>query len=162
MKIKLHSMTDLITNSSTVIYTYSENSKDALEDMINEVFKVFGVDKKCKDVFTLSVDVEDDDCYGNALESLADDENLPKDFEGYGDLDWEEQDKMLKEYVAKVKAGEIKKPEWMKDAESGEDSIGFRPSTTLTIEPKAPKYKKLADLVSKFLYSTEHDGGRDG
>ena len=53
MKLPLHSLTDLITNSSTVIYTYSDNSEKALREMIDEIFHVLGVKKKCDDVFTV-------------------------------------------------------------------------------------------------------------
>jgi hypothetical protein len=58
MKIPLHSITDLITNSSTTIYTYSDASEAAMRAMIDEFFKTFGIDKKCDDVFTLMVTCE--------------------------------------------------------------------------------------------------------
>lgn len=49
-KIKIHSATDLITNSSTVIFTYSDSSPDALKEMINEFFKAFNINKQCDDI----------------------------------------------------------------------------------------------------------------
>ena len=55
MKIKLHSTTDLITNSSTTIFTYSENSIKACKNMIDEILKTFNIDKKCDDLFNLVV-----------------------------------------------------------------------------------------------------------
>lgn len=44
--IKIHSITDLITNSSTTIYTLSDASKDAAIDMINSFFQAFGINLK--------------------------------------------------------------------------------------------------------------------
>lgn len=58
-KINLHSIIDLITNSSTEIYTYSSGSLKACEEMINEFFKVFNIDKTCNDIFELSLDQEE-------------------------------------------------------------------------------------------------------
>ncbi|MFA5154170.1 MAG: hypothetical protein WC554_16590 [Clostridia bacterium] len=59
IKINLHSIIDLITNSSTEIYTYSSGSVAACKEMIDEFFKVTGVNKTCDDVFELSVDTEE-------------------------------------------------------------------------------------------------------
>lgn len=42
MKLKIHSGVDLITNSSTVIFTYSEGSLSALKDLVDEMLKTFG------------------------------------------------------------------------------------------------------------------------
>ena len=36
------------------------------------------------------------------------------------------------------------------------------PDTTMCVKAKDPKYEKLADLVVKFLYSTDHEGTRGG
>ena len=59
MKINLHSIIDLITNSSTEIYTYSENSLSACKEMINEFFRVTGIDKTCDDIFELSIEADE-------------------------------------------------------------------------------------------------------
>jgi hypothetical protein len=164
MKIQLHSMTDLITNSSTVIYTYSDASLDACKKMINEIFKTFNIDKTCNDVFDLSVDLEDNCYYNDALCDL-DDEDIPVELKEFfaedSKADWKERDKALDTYIAKVNRGEIKKPEWMEEAE-GERSDGYKPSNTLTIQPKLPEYKKLAKLIKDFLYSTTNEAGYDG
>jgi len=58
IKIKLHSLIDLITNSSTEIYTYSSASIEACKNMVDEFFKMTGVNKTCDDVFELSLDQE--------------------------------------------------------------------------------------------------------
>ena len=59
IKINLHSIIDLITNSSTEIYTYSDGSLAACKEMIDEFFKVMGIDKTCDDVFELSIDTDE-------------------------------------------------------------------------------------------------------
>ena len=64
-KINLHSVIDLITNSSTEIYTYSDGSLTACKEMINEFLKVMNIDKTCDDLFELSIDSEDDEPRGD-------------------------------------------------------------------------------------------------
>jgi hypothetical protein len=50
VKIKFHSLTDIITNSSTTIYTYSDKSSKACKEMVDEIFETLGIDKSCDDV----------------------------------------------------------------------------------------------------------------
>ena len=147
MQIKLHSMTDLITNSSTVIYTYSDASEGALREMINETFKVLNIDKKCDDVFDLSVTLEGTDTYRDYLY------DQPEDYKNL--KDWKAQELYIHNIIDKVTRKEIEKPEWMVDAETGNDDC--RPGTVLNIVAKAPEYEKLATLIGKFLYSTDHE-----
>jgi hypothetical protein len=152
MKINIHSITDLITNSSTVIYTYSSSSEEAMKKMIDEVFHVLGVDKKCDDVFTLTVTSDIEQYCDHILD--MEEEDLPDTFKGLerGGL----ADK-VEEIVNKVTKGELKKPEWMKDIEEDEGHDDYSPSTTLNIIAKLPEYEKLAGLIGSFLYSTDHE-----
>lgn len=144
LKIPIHSVTDLITNSSTTIFTYSGGSVSAVKDMVNEFFKTFGINKTCDEVFD-TVILCDKYQYS---ESKA--EGIP------GDVD-------AKDIYEKVLAGEMEKPEWFKIVEDTEDDWSFfTPSTYLHLIPKSPEYKDLANLIHKFLYSTDHDGTRDG
>ncbi|CAB4131461.1 hypothetical protein UFOVP276_210 [uncultured Caudovirales phage] len=147
MKIKIHSMTDLITNSSTTIYTYSDASESAMRNMIEEFFKVFGIDKKCDEVFTLTVTCKSYD-YSDRVSNLDD---MPEEFKGLGNKEIQAK---TEEILAKVVSGEINKPQWMTDVEK-DDHWDNRPATTLNIEPKAPEYAALAKLLLEFLYSTE-------
>ena len=148
-QVKLHSITDLITNSSTTIYTYSEQSEAALQNMINEIFSVLRVGKRCEDVFTLSVTFEDKDHYCYYFE----DNDLPDELQG---LEGDALDKAIDEALEKVKAGGPK-PQWMKDAEEHEDGEGYRAGTVLNIEAKTPEYEKLSNLIYAFLYSTSQE-----
>ena len=56
MLLKIHSFVDVITNSSTTIYTQFRKSaiKDSYE-MINEILKLGGSDKKAEDLFDISI-----------------------------------------------------------------------------------------------------------
>ncbi|CAB4131463.1 hypothetical protein UFOVP276_211 [uncultured Caudovirales phage] len=156
MRIKLHSITDLITNSSTVIYTYSDASVAALRKMIDEVFNVLGLSTKCDDVFTLTVTSDDVGVYADAIAEMDD---KPDGFDG---LDNDQLTEKVEEIFAKVIKGDIEKPQWMSDVEDSEDCDSYRTGTTLNITPKSPAFKKLASLVRDFLYSTEHEANYNG
>lgn len=149
IKIPFHSATDLITNSSTVIFTYSENSEAALKEMINELFETFGIDKKCEDVFDTIVLADEYQYTETALEA----DLLPEGITS------EDAERIYEE----VLSGKIPKPDWFKKIEEQESSWNyFLPSTYLHLIPKKPEYEKLASLVHKFLYSTNHEGTYDG
>jgi hypothetical protein len=168
LRIPLHSMTDLITNSSTVIYTYSDSSKDAMIDMVNEFLLVLGVDKKCKDMFVVEVELENDDTYRTYIDDELWDsdietlEGLDCTLEEWSNFKWEKQEEKINELLLNIRSGKVDKPQWMKDAECQENGNGYRPSTTLVITPKSDEYNKLADLIHKFLYSTENESCSDG
>jgi len=149
-KINLHSSVDLITNSSTVIYTYSEDSESAVKDMVNEMLKVLGhEDKSFDDLFYSGVFLSDNYVY---LESA---DKVPEEFLHFNN-------EGFSEFIKKVIKGELKKPEWMSDVEEEEDWNCFRPDTSLYLIPKDEKYEKLGNTIIKFLYSTNHEATRDG
>lgn len=146
MLIPIHSNTDLITNSSTTIFTYSGGAEKFAKEMINEFFKTFGIDKKCEDVFNTVILCDSD-------EYSEHDEFIP---EG---LDTEDIDRLYENIIS----GKIQKPEWFKEVEEKEnDYNNFPPNTFLHLIPKKEEYKNLGNLIQKFLYSTEHDGVYDG
>ena len=67
LKVKFHSFIDLITNSSTEMFADYSNSVEPLKAMINEMFKVCGVEKTCDEVFVIELDNEDDECFPATL-----------------------------------------------------------------------------------------------
>jgi hypothetical protein len=160
IKIKLHSFTDLITNSSTVIYTYSDGCIEPLENMINEILTTFNIEEKCNDMFHITVlcnkfsyleseededeDEEDEEVSSNNKSSLC------KDKESFDKL-WED-----------IISGKAKKPDWFLKVEEKESYEGYQTSTYLHIFPKQEKYTEIAKLIKKFLYSTGHEATRDG
>jgi hypothetical protein len=148
IKIPLHSTTDLITNSSTVIFTYSENSVGALKEMIDELFKTFGIEKTCEDVFDTVITCEDSWPY----------EEYARENEIEG-VNIDEIDQLLKD----VTAGKTPKPEWFNDAEKTESCCDYyTPTTILSLIPKSAEYERLGSLVENFLYSPNHEATRDG
>ena len=149
MKIPIHSTTDLITNSSTTIFTYSESSEQAVVEMINELFASFGIDKTCGDVFYTVVLADKYDYEDRAIENEFAPEGMTS----------EEAGKLYDQ----VKNGEIEKPEWFNDVEEKENNWSYyTPSTYLHLIPKKEEYAKLANLIKKFLYSTNHEATYDG
>ena len=153
IKIKLHSFTDLITNSSTVIFTYSDGSEVALKEMVEEFFKSFGVDKKFDEVFKTVVLCEDSYRYSEYFDGM-DAEDWPEGVDENTDID---------QLFKNVATGKVEKPEWFKIVEEDESSYDyFAPSTTLYIIPLSPEFAPLASAIDGFLYSTNHEATRDG
>jgi len=148
-KIKLHSVTDLITNSSTTIFTYSDNSIEPLKEMINEILKTFNIDQTCDDMFDIIVLCSNEYDYEYWLES----NEMP---------DGIDSDTDIKNLYNDVITGKIPKPKWFEEVEEHEDYDGFLPSTYISLIPKEEKYNKIGNLIFKFLYSTDHEATRDG
>jgi len=122
-----------------------------MRKMIDEIFKTFGIDKKCDDVFVLTVLLDGIDYY---LDYFGELEDAP---DGFEELDDKEVEEKIKDIVQMVSEGKMPKPDWMKEIEKRENSEGYRPSTILSIHPKDPKHTKLAQLIHDFLYSTEQE-----
>lgn len=153
--IQVHSATDLITNSSTIIYTYSKSSIPVCKELIDEILRLLGEEKKCDDVFVLST-LAEDYTYQEFLDD--DDEDHPKKRgqpKSSSEVD-------IPKLMDDIMHGLIKKPKWMKDAEEKENYMGLPPSTNLCIVAKDPKYETLAELVVKFLGSADQEAVREG
>ena len=147
---------DVITNSSTVIYTYQDSVTQAKE-LVVEVLKLAGMgDKTPDDVFFYGVFCEDD----TYLES----ENCPDDAPCH--TEWRERDKLQKVWLndiqIKIMKGEMDEPEWMENAAGPGDYDGCRPSSYLMLIPKNEKYNDLGAKIKDLLGSVDADGGMDG
>ena len=53
--VALHSVIDLITNSSTEMFMDFSGSIEPIKDLVNEFLKINGSDKTCDDVFNLTI-----------------------------------------------------------------------------------------------------------
>jgi len=158
--ITIHSITDLITNSSTTIYTYSDSSPKAMTEMIDGIFKVFGIDKKCEDVFNVSVEMSDSSAISErVIDYLCDEpESVPKDF--YNQDDEDDLFNKLDQLYNDIYDNNVKSPDWLVAAEQSTlDGMDYSPSTTLKITAKQPEYEELCKLITNFLYSTSHSAG---
>lgn len=141
-KIKLHSTIDLITNSSTEIFINSDASQNALDEMVDEFLKQLDSPLRCKDIFHIVV--------------LSDSLEIYQDYLDRQDSDFLEKQNQQKpedfdKFIDGIISGKNEKPDWFIEAENKRENTG----TTLYISPKKKKYTKLANLVHKFLYSTE-------
>ena len=154
-KLKLHSLVDLITNSSTTIYTYSEGAVGALKNLVDEMLVTFKVMKDdyskfltCEDIFYVDTFLGDTDRYD---EYLSENEDL--NIECPEDLD---------SLIDDILTQKIEKPQWMLEAAEVENDYGYTPPTALYIKPKDEKYKELSNKLLKYLNSTSHEAFRDG
>jgi len=56
INVKLHSIIDVITNSSTELFiTADKYAKETVIEFINEILKTAGSDKQCEDLFEVSL-----------------------------------------------------------------------------------------------------------
>lgn len=157
---KVHSYVDIITNSSTVIYTWSEGSVDKAKDLLRAMFDLFGEkDMNVDDEFFISVFPEE-------IDDAFDDWNGNDVVEGYKDWDWKKQSEYLKKMKEYFLKNSPETPDWFKEfveyALSDTDYNGYTKDNELIIIPKNNKYKPVVDKMIDFLYSTEHGGTRNG
>jgi len=154
--IPIHSITSLITNSSTIIYTHSEKTVKPFKKLINEVLKLIGEEKSCDELFELKI-VDESYYEEDDLDYAVDyfEENI-EDLKPYYPKFYNKENvldkKKLFKLVNGVNKGNLLKPHWWNDAFYRDT----QQSTYLEVTTKNPKYKKLAKLVVEFLYSTEH------
>ncbi len=82
-KINIHSFIDLITNSSTEIFTVvNQSSLKYVKELINKILSDVGSDKTCDDLYTVKLEMED-----YYLDKLRDNIGLYFKNEGYIDID---------------------------------------------------------------------------
>lgn len=132
--IKLHSAVDLITNSSTVIFTYQDGSLNPVKEMVNEMLKTFGSELTFDDIFWAQV--------------------LPDEY----DYDITRPDNYEELEIQYIK-GEIEVQDWMKNCNQCDYYEG---DTSLHLIPKDEKYSELANKILNFLNSPDHEATQDG
>ena len=152
IKIQIHSVVDLITNSSTTIFTYSEGSVEPLKELVNEILKLSGKTETFDDIFNVEVFFDDIYIYS---ESDYERDNFKSDDEYQQYLiDIEDINKTIDRIVK----GEITKPKWMINYEESEgDYNDYRRTTSLYLYTKDPQYEELCNKITSFLYSTDHE-----
>jgi len=149
IKIKLHSITDLITNSSTVIFTYSGGTIKPLKAMIDEIAKVLGSSKTCDEMFDAIILCDDADTYSKWMgERREDGEEYPDGVDENTDIValWND-----------VRIGKVAKPKWFEEVENSEDYNGYNPSTYLYLIVKSTEYIEMGELIKGFLYSIDNE-----
>lgn len=163
VKIKLHSFVDVITNSSTVIYTNYNGCIGTIKSLVEEIFKIYNVDKTFDEVFTVYTHPEQDVLYDYISDNIDDlmeeakenGEQLPPDI---NDLDYRETRNVLDAAVEDI----IKQPapnwytrccDYLDDRYSGNEIV---------LTAKDAQYEKLAELIIKTIDSADHDAQYDG
>lgn len=157
IKVKIHSIVDLITNSSTVIFTY-QNSIDQVKDLVNEVLKLSGSNETPDDIFYYGVF-----CSTEIYTEYEDDYCEEETYDEVKKLGWKEKKSYIKNIIEQILVGKIEKPQWMINAENNDDDgCSWAPDSYLHIIPKDEKYNDLAKKIKALLNSVSADGGRDG
>lgn len=148
VKIPVHSLIDLITNSSTEIFVHSEKSVEPAKELLQELLILNGSKEKVEDVFDFSIELGRLEEYfeyylENDEEALTELGIDPNEFDN---LDWTDRGKKIKEVV--------------KDINEGRKEIPFsidkyHVETYLVVKSKQSKYDHLLELLNKFLYSPD-------
>ena len=158
-KLDIHSIVDVITNSSTTIYTYQDGIKEAKE-LLQEILNIMGEKKGVDDLFSIGVFASDNDTYTEYLSDLDEDgedeypDNYPSD-------DWKAQGKYIDALKENILSGAIKKPKWMEEAEEKENYMGYTNPTSLHILPRDAKHVGLVEKMMAFLNSPYHEAFRN-
>lgn len=151
--IKIHSVVDVITNSSSVIYTFSGSAIKPLKELFTEIFKLLGEPQHVDDVFDIVAIPESYVLYDHFVDFVEDLDPEWPFYERYKKIcemtpPSRQESELVNLFVEKYKRGI--KEDWM---DVGENSGG----TKLKIFVKDEKYNELANKAIKFLYSTDHE-----
>ena len=152
--LDLHSAVDVITNSSTTIYTYEWGCEGPAQDLIDEVLRLQGSDKKWSDVVYMGVFCSVDDY----IYRTHDWDVVPNAPES-----WNERRDWIESQIISVMKGEMDRPEWMtrvEDDDYGGD--GYPPKSRLTILVKDEQYADLAKYIKSLVSGVDADGGYSG
>lgn len=153
-KFSFHSIVDVITNSSTVIYVYQDDIK-VTKELVQEILKLMNITGKSPDdVFYYGVFCENEH-YSEFL-----DEREEEQPNCWDTLSYKEQEELISSLKSFIMKGEKEKPRWMEEAEENED--GWEYSRYLHLIPKEEKYEKLAEKMKEFLSSPDHTASEDG
>jgi len=158
VRIPIHSMIDLITNSSTEIFVHSESSVKPAKDLLAELLKMENSEKTVDEVFTFSIETGDLSYF---IEILAD--NM-EDYDeetfnklGLKDLNWAKQEEIVEQYVEDIENKKIKRPDYFDDLM---DEHEINVDTYLVVKSNDTKYDHFLELLKKFLYSPDYQEGQ--
>lgn len=144
--IKIHSVVDVITNSSTVIYTYQNSIKET-KGLVEEILKIANItDKTPDDIFYYGV--------------FCDNERYLESDDSPGDFSYNDEEK-LNALKLSIMKGELEHPEWMNWVEDG-DGDSWAPDSYLHLIVKDERFQGIADEIKRLLNSIGADGGSDG
>jgi len=157
IKVKIHSIVDVITNSSTVIYT-KQNSVDEAKELVQAILDMMEIkDKTPDDIFNYGISV-DNDRYAEYLNDMDLDldeisENEKEFIEHYQNIkDWKEQDKLLNQFLDDVMNNRIEKSKWMSEIEGMDEGNQY-----LYLIVKDEKWKTIAEKIKLLLRTVKSE-----
>ncbi len=154
IEMKIHSIVDVITNSSTTIYSYCDGCIDPAKELITEFIKTIGgkeyEGKTADDLFYIGEFCETW-CYSQ-FEDVCEDESIENPFENVSDIT-----SYIHKTIEDVLTGKKEKPDWMTVVEEYENYEYYIFPTTVYIIPRDEKYKKIGELLKNFLFSVRHE-----
>jgi len=152
-EIKIHSAVDLITNSSTTIYTFHDGCIGPLKELINEMLSVLNHGEKFDDIMIAGVFL---DSY-RYIDTFEDHNEI-------GEFTYEECINIprgtltpydyVKAIIEDILHNRVDKPEWMTRVEEYVRDDSYADSN-LYIVTKDPIYQPLCDKLLRFLNSSE-------
>lgn len=160
--MKIQSYVDLITNSSTSVFTWADNI-EGVKEIINAVLKASGSNLTCDDLFDISISYnvglsDTNDYYIDIAKNILRDINDKKlsDLielyeEEYSRRNWKELDEIHKAiYNILVKNyNEKTLDEWAEDFNNY--SYDYKYSSSYVITAKNSKYQEYANTISYYL-----------
>lgn len=152
---RIHSVVDVITNSSTVIYTQAtESTIKAFKDLTNALLKIAGSDANADDLFEFSLEPE----MHVIIDRMMDNTEF-----GYGS-EWYESMKSLswkkRDVITEAKAREFMaqdpQPDWLKSDYEKNSDIHLRVKSKNDDSTLAATI--MEGLISTFNTETQYDG----
>jgi hypothetical protein len=157
LKLKTHSVVDVITNSSTCIYTQArKGSIDTVKDIVNTLLKLGESDLTADDLFTFEITADELD---EQRRELLDDNGILEEYVGR-EISWRDNDfkEKMGELFSKIVAGEYPKPDFWEYGYGSED-YGHECDTEILVTAKVDNEnaKLAASLLSSLdtLFSAE-------
>lgn len=134
---------------------YSSASKEAFEELMNEVLLVFKSPLTIKDMFYYGVFCKPETyAHFKHWNEAPVDLQIPFNLTSPCAKPSERMD-YVKNIIENIVKGGIEKPEWMiyVEMEEYETECCLAPSTFLYLYPKEEKYRKMGEKLIEFLYS---------
>ena len=153
----MHSEVDVITNSSTTIYTkVQKGGIDSVKNIINSILKISNSELKADDLFTFEITSGELD--DQRMDKLGDEDTL-NEYLGR-EITWRDSDydEKKKELFDKITAGEYPKPDWWEYGYGsyGESECSNEITVTSKVDNENTKIAaELLSNLSSLFYSEE-------
>lgn len=145
--LKIHSMVDVITNSSSVTYvTAGSGSITKVKELVNNLLTFSDSDKKADDLFDFKLEPDEDEVKDARMNELK------NEYDG----DWKE----LKEIYEEIEKGEREIPEWWDTCFENKEYSNTYIRVRAKVNDKNVEQcaKILSNLNNLFDYESSYDG----